>query len=476
MESNKCGGAFLDFAKFLCYNDLKFTISILIRRTVMPDIKEYKCPACGAPLRYNVYSQRMVCGFCANTYDLEYIRSQFNETAGEKPDDFDWIRYSKNEKESDEAQQIVEYSCPSCGGSIITFSKRTKSKCPFCEHDLVISKNFQGDIRPDKVIPFTRSVFDFANAYWGYIANSKYIPREFKDRDLNKRIVGRYIPIWLYNCSCKTEGEGSSNHEFEIKDYPIPGSEFDYNAFYEIEPFNYDEAEGFTESCLIGFYAGKYTVSADEAINKANEEIKKLCSEKNDCYEHENNLKESTDTECIISDQKLAYYLVPVWIMKVKYKSEEYTFAMNGQTGEFSGGELFLEYRRMGDEKEKRCSAINKKALRYFLLLTCIYILLFLLILINALDRFMQDDGSFIAGFSALDLWFNSLKIVSVIFSLIYAVKIIKANPFRFGNTIRFPSHIRTIKDFVRDERKTASAADADKNDDKPNCPSDGLI
>ena len=142
----------------------------------MPDIKEYKCPACGAPLRYNVYSQRMVCGFCANTYDLEYIRSQFNETAGEKPDDFDWIRYSKNEKESDEAQQIVEYSCPSCGGSIITFSKRTKSKCPFCEHDLVISKNFQGDIRPDKVIPFTRSVFDFANAYWGYIANSKYIP------------------------------------------------------------------------------------------------------------------------------------------------------------------------------------------------------------------------------------------------------------------------------------------------------------
>ena len=149
---------------------------------------------------------------------------------------------------------------------------------------------------------------------------------------------------------------------------------------------------------------------------------------------------------------------------------------MNGQTGEFSGGELFLEYRRMGDEKEKRCSAINKKALRYFLLLTCIYILLFLLILINALDRFMQDDGSFIAGFSALDLWFNSLKIVSVIFSLIYAVKIIKANTFRFGNTIRFPSHIRTIKDFVRDERKTASAADADKNDDKPNCPSDGLI
>ena len=42
-------------------------------------------------------------------------------------------------------------------------------------HDIVISTNFKGDIRPDKIIPFSQTFKNFADAYWGYIANSKYV-------------------------------------------------------------------------------------------------------------------------------------------------------------------------------------------------------------------------------------------------------------------------------------------------------------
>ena len=434
----------------------------------MSDVTEYKCPTCGAPLKYNIDTQKMVCTFCANAYDLDYVRSHLDEVTDIKSENSDWTERTQNRKDTVK-QQLVEYSCPSCGGSIVTFSNRTKAKCPFCEHDIVISTNFKGDIRPDKIIPFSQTFKNFADAYWGYIANSKYIPKKFKDRNFAKKVVGRYIPIWLYSCSCSTTEQSPSTAEFILEDYPIPGANFDHDIFYEIEPFRYNEAVDFTESCLMGFYASRYTIGAEKAMNNADREMQEYVSMHFSSSAQDCDTKFEGEQYLTINDKKLTYYLVPVWMMKVKYKNKEYTFAMNGQTGEFVGGELFLEYRRMGDEKEKKYSAINKKASRYLKLLACIYILLLILIII--LNNVIDDDKTFISEFihnSSLGLWIDSVKVTAKIFGIIYAVNLIKANPFRYNATIDSPRHMRTIKDFVRDEKKTKPAPASDNMDDKP--------
>ena len=46
-----------------------------------------------------------------------------------------------------------------------------------------------------------------------------------------------------------------------------------------------------------------------------------------------------------IINQKLAYYLVPVWFMNVKYKRKEYTIAMNGQTGKLASPDVPFSYK-----------------------------------------------------------------------------------------------------------------------------------
>ena len=74
------------------------TTSLLNKNTEedkMSDIKEYKCPNCGAPLKYNIETKKMVCIFCANTYDLDYVRNNFNEPTSEKSDNFDWIKQTQ---------------------------------------------------------------------------------------------------------------------------------------------------------------------------------------------------------------------------------------------------------------------------------------------------------------------------------------------------------------------------------------------
>lgn len=306
----------------------------------MSDVTEYKCPNCGAPLKYDIDQQHMVCGFCSNKYDFEYIRSHFKEISDEKLSDFDWIERTKFVWEPDVLEEFKEYSCPSCGGNIITKTTSSVAKCPFCSHDVIISSNFSGDIRPDKVIPFSRKAEEFAEQYRSYIAASRYAPKEFKDERVTDNIRGCYIPIWLYSCTCDTNINDETNANIRIKDYPILATDVQKNIFYAAEPFDYNKAEDFTESCLTGFYANRYSIGAEHAIDIADKEIKNVCSIRVASMVGGDFVPDRVRKKTDISQRKLMYYLVPIWFMNVTYRKKNYTFAMNGQTGEFVNSEV----------------------------------------------------------------------------------------------------------------------------------------
>ena len=306
----------------------------------MADVKEYKCPSCGSPMHFDIDDQSMVCRFCEKKYDLDYVRSNFKEDNDEKLSDFDWVERTKYVWEPDVLEKLAEYSCSSCGGNIITSSTSSVAKCPFCNHDVIISSNFAGDIRPDKVIPFKRHSDEFAEKYREFIANSRYAPKEFKDEKVTDNIVGCYIPIWLYSCTCDTVVNDMYRAEARIKDYPILATDIKKNIFYAAEPFNYKEAENFTESCLTGFYANRYSIGAEHAIQIADDQIKGICSIRAASQVEGDFVPGKVKNNTEISDKKLLYYLVPIWLLNVKYGNSNYTFAMNGQTGEFVNSDV----------------------------------------------------------------------------------------------------------------------------------------
>lgn len=302
----------------------------------MSDVKEYKCPSCGAPMDFDITHQKMVCRYCSNKYDFDYIRSNFNEVTDEKLSDFDWVERTKYVWEPDMAEHIKEYVCPSCGGNIITGSTFSSLKCPFCSHNVIIAVNFKGDFRPDKVIPFKVKADEFAKKYKENIADSKYAPKEFKNPEVLDNIFGCYIPMWLYSCNCETVIENDINVSLKIKDYPILATDINKNLFYTIEPFMYDEAEDFTESCLTGFAAKRYSIGAENAMELADSKIKKTSRLRGYSYLNNGSYIIGNANHSDFTDKQLLYYLVPVWFMNVKYKGKIYNFAMNGQTGEFA--------------------------------------------------------------------------------------------------------------------------------------------
>ena len=418
----------------------------------MSDIKDYKCPTCGAPMKYNIDTQKMVCTFCSNVYDFDYVRNNFNEPTSEKSDDFDWIKQTQKIYEPEKVQNLSEYTCPSCGGSIITWTVDAVTKCPFCEHDLIISDKFKSNIRPDKIIPFRKSLKDFNDEYWRQVDRFPYIPETFRNKTLINKTVGRYVPMWLYSCSCQAIDKDNCTLEMRIEDYPIPGTKTDKVVFYSVEPFNYDEAEDFTESYLAGFCASRYTIGAEKAVNIANAEIKEFCAKETSHSVKASYSSNLPKLNCTISDPKLTYYLVPIWTKDVWYKDKNYTFAMNGQTGEFYGSEIFKSFKPKSDEKKNTSCG-------FYLIFLIIILLIFIYSLLN---------NKFLLSITAVVIFTISFYTAIVRNLLKYLNN--EPNSLKYGDPTRaINSDMRTIKDFVRDKKKTLIEPTADNKNETPN-------
>ena len=309
----------------------------------MSDVTEYKCPTCGAPMQFDINKQCMVCKYCTNKYDLDYMRDNLDEVTEEKLSDFDWVERTKYVWEPYELDKMDEVECTSCGGKILMKAFYVSAKCPYCGHNVIISSDLDGDIRPDKVIPFKVSSKEFYDKYMEYISEFKKVPKEFKSKDIQKKIVGFYIPVWKYSCTYKTD----KNFDISVNNYPILANDADVSeeVFYSLLPYGFSEAEEFTESCITGFCASKYIIGAENALKSTDAVLKDIYNENINAKTYKKFDEEELDTEekldkllterlnTNICNRELSYYLVPVWLLKINCEDKEFTFAMNGQTG-----------------------------------------------------------------------------------------------------------------------------------------------
>ena len=316
----------------------------------MTDLIEYKCPSCGASLHYDIKQNSLSCSFCKNTYDPEYMYYRLHPHIVKKDSDFDWVERSIAVWEPFEVDHYVELDCPSCNAKIITRSSTAASVCPFCGNAVIKSSNFKRDIRPDKVIPFKIPKQVFADKYMNYISDIRFIPKEFKDKAVINKIVGCYIPVWSYSCTCETTVDYSFCSSVQLKNYPILANESDIKSevFYSLWPFDFNKAEVFNEAYLSGYFASRYSIGAKNAMENTDPEIKNCCSEKtlkqadvitvgpsNPDKDNNKLLNELFDGkfEEVIYDRQMTYYLIPIWLLNITCGNKTYTFAMNGQTG-----------------------------------------------------------------------------------------------------------------------------------------------
>ncbi len=346
------------FFSFISYT----IIHTLKRKEFFMDKKilEYECPTCGGPLRFDIDTQMIVCEYCNNRFPEDVFSKKEDDTSETNDPKIDWnlAGYIK-----DHEQMTVDcsFSCTSCGAEVLADSNTAATECMYCGSPLLVTNNVTGTLKPDLIIPFKLDKAAAEKKLKQFYMRKILLPNAFKDRNKISKITGMYVPFWLFSAN------GSGDVTFSARkvnkhrdgDYIITTTKY-YSAFRSgnvkfikvpvdasnkmednymdgLEPYNYEELTPFSNSYMAGFFSDKFDMDVNACskraltriTNSTNEAFKKTVTGYSSVSVSKSNIS--------MSDRKIHYVLLPVWMLNTKYDGKMYKFAINGQTGKVSG-------------------------------------------------------------------------------------------------------------------------------------------
>ncbi len=299
----------------------------------------YQCPSCGGGLVFDIPTQQLSCQHCDSKFDP----------------------YEINKESDAEAQQyydVTVFTCPQCGGEIISSDNTAANFCSFCGASTILTSRLSKEKRPSYIIPFKKTKEDCKKQYLKTLRHAIFTPKELKSPAYIDEFRGIYMPYWAYHithkgtvcldCSrshrqgdyiCtdhyKLYGDLNSSHKGISYD---ASSSFDDTISERIAPYDVKNMNRFTPSFLSGFYADTNDVDASiyqpDATKIANQSAYTYI--KNNAHLHSgvhfdsnNNLTNKLHARCEHVDTAM----FPVWFLSYRNKDRVAYATVNGQTG-----------------------------------------------------------------------------------------------------------------------------------------------
>ena len=327
----------------------------------MSDVQIFQCPNCGGAITFDSHSQKMKCPFCESRYDIQKLLEHDEQTNPALKEDMHWDSTAGQQWEQGESEGLRIYRCSTCGGEVVAEETTGATHCPYCDNPVVMTGQFSGNVKPDLVIPFKVDKKAAVAALQNHYKGKRLLPKVFKDENHIQEVKGLYVPVWLFDADAdahvrykatRTRSWSDSSNDYTETSYyaairagtlgfenvPVDGSKkMDDVIMESIEPFRMEEAVDFHTAYLSGYLADKYDVDSKSSIDRANQRIRSstayafastVTGFDSVVLEHSN---------IRLSEGKVKYALLPVWILNTIWKGQKFTFAINGQTGKIVG-------------------------------------------------------------------------------------------------------------------------------------------
>lgn len=325
----------------------------------MAVLQEYKCPCCGGAIAFDAELQKMKCPYCDTEFETEALSAYGSELSKETADDLAWENPGSDTWQEEDG--IRSYVCRSCGGEVLADAHTAASACPYCGNPVVMTEQFAGALKPDRVIPFKLNKKAAIDALKAHYKGKRLLPKVFQDENHLEEIQGIYVPVWLFDAEADADVRykatqvrawSDSRYDYTQTSYfalarsgrlafsciPVDGSTKMDDAMMEaIEPYDFSQAVDFRTAYLAGYLADRYDVSAEDSIQRANERIKRSTEEAFAATAKGYTSVIPEFSSVRLQNGQTRYALYPVWLLNTKWNGKVYTFAMNGQTGKLVG-------------------------------------------------------------------------------------------------------------------------------------------
>ena len=354
----------------------------------MSQIAEQKCPACGAPLRFDPASGMRVCDYCGTKTALpkevkkktgkemkkpgkEKETAQTHTAAGHTgqeaaktdSDDIEGFDFnSLNDLVTDpNAMDLPIYNCVSCGAEVIAPAEQMALTCPYCGNNIVLTKKVSGKLRPDGVIPFKIQAKDLPAAVNHFYRDKKLLPRHFFSESRMEKVTGVYVPFWVFSGDVKgtltykaQRSSSSRNGDYIITQtnyyqlvreaamafdkLPVDASgKVEDRLMDSLEPFDTDETKPFDMRYLAGFTADRFDQKKDDISERASRRMRNSYYSIADTQTAAGYVAASRTGGRLNMNIDAKYILFPVYMFDISYQGTNYHFAVNGQTGKVVG-------------------------------------------------------------------------------------------------------------------------------------------
>lgn len=301
----------------------------------------YECPGCGANLKFDIISQQMACAYCGIKVDPYSLQKE-------------------QDAEQEDTFEVTKFSCPQCGGEMISGDQDATAFCSFCGAANILTARLTREKRPGYIIPFKKNKEDCKAAYARKLKRAFFAPRELRDPAYIDSFRGIYMPYWTYRleqqgyaCFKGTTSYRKGDYVY-TEHYDLTGNldgeyyGFSYDAsstFYDniseaLAPFHVEDQVDFTPAYLSGFYADTADVGQElyleQAEKLANESSwEEICKEpvfkKYNIQNNGNkeNLTNTLHTRCSATHSTM----YPVWFLSWRKEDRVAYATVNGQTG-----------------------------------------------------------------------------------------------------------------------------------------------
>ncbi len=310
------------------------------------------CPNCGAGLRFDPAKQRLVCDFCDSEFDPKEIDGTFT---AEETTVTEEVPVHPEEPEF-ETYETTVYTCPQCGGELLSDANTVATFCSFCGASTVLESRIRKEKKPAYIIPFVKTQEECESLYRKAVSRSIFAPAYMQKPETVDRFRGIYMPYWVYGFNFKGRVNTDATKSHRRGDY-IYTSHFDIssNAEAEFKGIAYDASSSFSDSLseaiapfgtsktvpfaptyLSGFYGdtsdvdpGVYSNEAREIMG-ANAADRILKSPAYRGYSIDGNRVKNQ-----VRNGKLTQELgmFPVWFLAVRNNDRVSYAVVNGQTG-----------------------------------------------------------------------------------------------------------------------------------------------
>lgn len=347
----------------------------------------YKCPSCGGPLHFDSASGKLKCEYCLSSYTPDEIAKMYGDKPakdeGKQQVEFDqeaqadvltrkedeitvggkWDASTIPADWGEDSANMVAYSCPSCGGEILTEASTAATSCPYCGNPTIIESQLSGTMRPQYIIPFKLDQNAAMAAYKKHCSGKILLPKTFSANSTVEKLRGIYVPFWMFDSHVSGDysflGETSTSHRegdyivTRRRQFSITRSvEVGYDRIPTdasrnmpddlmdcLEPYDYSQMQVFSTSYLPGYLADRSDVLIEECSERAKNRA--VASAQNIAF---TDARKGPYTSVLPYGSRVSfergevhYALLPVYILKVGWNGKNYLYAMNGQTGKFVG-------------------------------------------------------------------------------------------------------------------------------------------